>query len=338
MKLKSLLLGSAAVLVAVSGAQAADAIIVEAEPVEYVKVCDMYGAGYFYIPGSDTCLKFGGELRVQYTTAHDWRHESNISNHDANVRARLHVSAKNDTEYGVLASNFSFSGTATAFNTGTDHDVESATESNTTAVSLVDNAQISLAGFAMGYGKRFNGKAWTGGFDGSAGIYADYSVSAGDLALTFGIADTARSGAAGQPDIYARADYAAGDLALGGSVVYDTSADAIAYLIDASYSLSSVWDGASITAFYADGDETTATEDGSDYEGKYGHLYGVKLGYKLTDSITGFTRYNELETEEGGAWRSGLTWAVASGFKISGHYDKSSTGAGKVEINFTRSF
>ena len=52
MKLKTLLLGSAATLIAVSGAQAADAVVAEPEPVDYVKVCDMYGAGFFYIPGT----------------------------------------------------------------------------------------------------------------------------------------------------------------------------------------------------------------------------------------------------------------------------------------------
>ena len=63
MKLKSLLLGSAAALVAFSGARAADAVIAEPEPVEYVKVCDAYGAGYFYLPGTETCLKVGGFVR-----------------------------------------------------------------------------------------------------------------------------------------------------------------------------------------------------------------------------------------------------------------------------------
>ena len=47
MNIKSLLLGSAAALVAVTGARAADAVVVaEPEPVEYVKVCDAYGAGF----------------------------------------------------------------------------------------------------------------------------------------------------------------------------------------------------------------------------------------------------------------------------------------------------
>src|SRR5882672_11273129 len=64
MNIKSLLLGSAAALVAVSGARAADAVTVaEPEPAEYVKICDVYGSGYFYIPGTETCLRIGGYVR-----------------------------------------------------------------------------------------------------------------------------------------------------------------------------------------------------------------------------------------------------------------------------------
>src|SRR5436190_18317336 len=56
---KSLLLGTAAGLVAVAGAQAAD-MPVKAAPVQYVKICSLYGDGFYYIPGTDTCLKLGG--------------------------------------------------------------------------------------------------------------------------------------------------------------------------------------------------------------------------------------------------------------------------------------
>jgi len=64
MNIKSLLLGSAAALVAVSGARAADAVVApEPEPVEYVRVCDVYGAGFYYIPGTETCLKVSGYFR-----------------------------------------------------------------------------------------------------------------------------------------------------------------------------------------------------------------------------------------------------------------------------------
>ena len=58
---KSLLLGSAAGFVAIAGAQAAD-LPVKAKPVEYVKVCSVYGAGFFYVPGTDTCIKLGGYI------------------------------------------------------------------------------------------------------------------------------------------------------------------------------------------------------------------------------------------------------------------------------------
>lgn len=60
----SLLLTAAAGLVAVSGAQAAD-LPVKAKPVEYVKVCSLYGVGYYYIPGTDICMKLGGYVRWQ---------------------------------------------------------------------------------------------------------------------------------------------------------------------------------------------------------------------------------------------------------------------------------
>src|SRR6185312_7715160 len=64
MNIKSLLLGSAAALVAVSGARAADAVVVaEPEPMEYVRICDVYGAGFYYIPGTETCLRVGGYIR-----------------------------------------------------------------------------------------------------------------------------------------------------------------------------------------------------------------------------------------------------------------------------------
>ncbi len=61
---KSLILGSAAGLIAMSGAQAAD-LPVKAKAVEYVRICSLHGAGFFYIPGTDTCIKLGGYLRAE---------------------------------------------------------------------------------------------------------------------------------------------------------------------------------------------------------------------------------------------------------------------------------
>src|SRR3712207_4034370 len=64
---KSLLLGSAAGLTAVAGAQAPDLPVKKAAPaVEYVRVCTAYGVGFFYIPGTDTCLRVSGRTRAEY--------------------------------------------------------------------------------------------------------------------------------------------------------------------------------------------------------------------------------------------------------------------------------
>src|SRR5262245_37848451 len=63
---KSLILGSAAGILAMGGAQAAD-LPVKAKAVEYVKICSLYGAGFWYIPGTDTCMKIGGYVRIDTT-------------------------------------------------------------------------------------------------------------------------------------------------------------------------------------------------------------------------------------------------------------------------------
>ena len=63
---RTLILGSAAGLIAISGAQAAD-LPVKAKAVEYVRICSLYGAGFYYIPGTDTCIKIGGYLRADVT-------------------------------------------------------------------------------------------------------------------------------------------------------------------------------------------------------------------------------------------------------------------------------
>ncbi|KAA9386469.1 porin [Neorhizobium galegae] len=147
MNIKSLLLGSAAALAAVSGAQAADAIVAaEPEPMEYVRVCDAFGTGYFYIPGTETCLKIGGYVRfevgfgdgVNGLNGYDW---------DSYSRAQLDFTAKSDTELGTLTSVASVRFEA-------NQDVSYA--SNITAGSgdvndaYINEAYIQLGGFRVG--------------------------------------------------------------------------------------------------------------------------------------------------------------------------------------------
>lgn len=104
---KSLLLGTATGLVAVAGgAQAADLPSRKAVPVEYVRVCAAHGVGFFYIPGTDVCLRVGGRVRAEYMWA-----ETFSRNHDSigfRARGRLNVDARTATPWGTLRTFFRF--------------------------------------------------------------------------------------------------------------------------------------------------------------------------------------------------------------------------------------
>jgi len=91
MKLKTLFLGSAAVLAVGGVAQAADFTV--AEPVSYVKICDAFGTGYWYIPGTDTCIRIQGHVLV----------DVNIHENDSVVTNDQHSAAWDITSEGQLA-------------------------------------------------------------------------------------------------------------------------------------------------------------------------------------------------------------------------------------------
>ena len=113
--IRSLILGSAAGLIAMNGAQAAD-LPVKAKAVEYVRICSLYGAGFFYIPGTDTCIKLGGYLRAEtafnstnYSGAYSGQlgaHNRLSNYYSARSRQSLTVDTRTATEYGVVRTFF----------------------------------------------------------------------------------------------------------------------------------------------------------------------------------------------------------------------------------------
>ena len=151
MNIKSLLIGSAAALAAVSGAQAADAIVAaEPEPMEYVRVCDAFGTGYFYIPGTETCLQISGYVRFQVDFQDDV--VGNDAGYRVGTRGYLSFDAKSDTELGTLTGHI---------------DLQADSHQDT----FLDGAWIQLGGFKAGYfytewDKGINGEtdALDGGF------------------------------------------------------------------------------------------------------------------------------------------------------------------------------
>ncbi|SHO67056.1 Porin subfamily protein [Pseudoxanthobacter soli DSM 19599] len=112
MKIKGVVLGVAGAF-AVTGAQAADLPVAAApEPVDYVRVCDAFGTGFFYIPGTETCLKISGYLRAEYDvgiTQSDTASFGNLQYNDKDVngyrfraRGNVRFDTRTNTEFGLL--------------------------------------------------------------------------------------------------------------------------------------------------------------------------------------------------------------------------------------------
>ena len=109
--MKSVLLGSVAGLVAVVGAQAAD-LPVKAKPVQYVKICSLYGVGFYYIPGTDMCIKIGGWVRAEYAYGDNgsitwgWananRNDRTTNNSTWRSRGYITADARDQTAYGTV--------------------------------------------------------------------------------------------------------------------------------------------------------------------------------------------------------------------------------------------
>jgi len=97
---KIMMLAGAAGIATVGGAQAADLPSRKAAPVEYVRVCSTYGAGFFYIPGTETCIRIGGRARYEY----EYREAYARDNNQTGSRAvgRIFLDARTATEYGLL--------------------------------------------------------------------------------------------------------------------------------------------------------------------------------------------------------------------------------------------
>ncbi|MBS1165606.1 MAG: omp2b [Proteobacteria bacterium] len=108
MNLKSILFGTAAGLMVATGAYAAD-LPGDAAPaaVDYVKVCDAYGAGFFYIPGTETCLRLKGRVRSS-VTYHNYGGSANTSVDNVAFRADAKVGfdARTASDLGTVRSYF----------------------------------------------------------------------------------------------------------------------------------------------------------------------------------------------------------------------------------------
>src|SRR5579883_1306577 len=175
MLIKSILLGSAAGIVAAAAAQAADLPTRKAAPAEFVKVCNVGGMAGFVLPGSDTCFKISGYITGQIEAgnlrqAYAWafapgaaavglgpatfnRHEFGWT-----TRANIDFDARQDTAYGVLRGYAEIQ-----FENGNGFD-------NTGTGAYINRAYVQWAGLTAGKANSFF--SFFGGGEGWANLFS----------------------------------------------------------------------------------------------------------------------------------------------------------------------
>lgn len=330
MKLKSFLLGSAAAMMAASTASAAD-VIVEDEAVEYVRVCEAFGTGYFFIPGTETCIKFDGELRMEYGffDNNDVNDSNGLQsgveeNGDILWRGRFRVRTAQETDLGTIT-------TESRFESGTSSEPNE--NFNPTALETM---VIGIDGFSTGFQDYYwarNGVYGLAGaiLDGNYGfdesLFAEYTYEVAGFAITAGVEQVANSvlaeyGNVPTPNkdpgenvnLYAGANYGGTFGFVSGTFAYDFVQEA--YAVSLSANLKPI-EGAVLEGFFNFGDEdsiymvqsrTLGLRANNDY------AWGVSAQYTFAD-VTPYILYTDSEAGEdyislGAYWKpsgTGLT-------------------------------
>jgi hypothetical protein len=160
MTTKSVLFSTCAIFVTAGIAQAADLPMTKGEAVEYVKVCSEFGPGFFYIPGTDTCIQIGGSMRALYgynnipkgsysaSPGKAGQHGSarQVDQTAFQGRFQLNIDVRTQTEFGVLRSFLSLDA-----NTGHSGTQTRPFGSVAGSVVPVDKAFIQFGGLTAGY-------------------------------------------------------------------------------------------------------------------------------------------------------------------------------------------
>jgi len=234
MSTKILLVGCVGGLIALSGAQAAD-LPVKAQPIQYVKICSLYGVGFYYIPGTDMCIKVGGYVRVQaewgsnngftagstnpgdfgISTITNGRFDRTSDNLNMTGRGVLTVDARNQSEYGTVRGYLRFGGQTTGSG-----------ENNSTF--FVERAFIQFAGLTAGRAQSFfdtftNTERFTYFDAKTSGDTYNYGVDLFAYTFRFGSGLSATVSAETQRHPVGVVDGAGGGFGTNGSVAVDTA-------------------------------------------------------------------------------------------------------------------
>ncbi|HHZ10056.1 MAG TPA: porin [Rhizobiales bacterium] len=349
MNIKSLLLGSAAALVAVSGARAADAVVVaEPEPVEYVRVCDVYGAGFFYIPGTENCLQIGGYVRYQMNYNNlDWT-ETDVGPHSYRfwklARFAPTFDVRSETEWGTLRAfaevefdwnSYTWSardvGTGAAQSTNLNHAFIELTGAGTLRLGKGDTPYARF----LGYGNQFGPFVGSYGFRNSGEVSYTFHGGNGFSAV---IAAIESSTGLFEPAVEVGARISQGWGTVGAMVAYDTPANAWSAKGVARVKMDAF--SAGVHVFYSNA--ANAYTVGNSELSVLGHArVDLSNTFAVAASVQWFDR--DLATSGGTADRfqytGAIDWRPVAGLRIRPEVSYT-TGTKAVEaaIRFDRSF
>lgn len=348
MNFKTLLLGSAAAL-AVTGVQAAD-MPMTPDPVDYVRVCDAFGSGYWYIPGTETCIKLGGRARfevllheeqavgadalgwessyvsvyVSSTAAPAYGSISSYGSYSAHSASwqfksngMLSTSVKSMTEYGVLNGYIELS-----FNSDND-------DSSTDMVK-VDHVFLELGHVLMGHTDSTFNYGGGFGFDGSnhGNTETDQirlSWAMNGFGLMLGLEDprdrwSSSIGNYDMPDIVGAitADHGSWDAKLSAGYASGSWGDAWAVQLGATFNLDSLHAGDQLRLKVGYGDSDSWIDNaflGTDGGGTAVYFL-ASFKHMWSDTLSSaFTySYSDSDYSEENQFAANLVWSPVTGF------------------------
>ncbi|MEM9331022.1 MAG: porin [Pseudomonadota bacterium] len=315
---------------------AAENIGISPEPANFVRICDAYGTGFFFIPGTETCMRFSGFIRSSYEKVNidgtfDGQPGNTLGLSGWTNRARLNIDTRNETDFGTLRALFRLEGGD--FNTDVNVDM--------------DVALISLAGFRAGFTgiNYWNSNADWANFSGigTVGIsdegflsfddatIFDYTFMIQDLAITIGVEDprldlssltigaggggneTNNGTTAGEVNFYAGFNYESDFGAFYFTAVHDSLAtenlDPLAnpsnaeggwaYRANVTVNLDTLISGGKLVGQYSyDGKFRTAyvTTDGVTYDPEA--IWAVAFEADLSDELQFVAQYSHVKSDE----------------------------------------
>ncbi|MEO3998618.1 porin [Mesorhizobium sp. CAU 1732] len=346
MNIKSLLLGSAAALVAATGARAADAIVIaEPEPMEYVRICDMYGAGFFYIPGTENCLKIGGYIRYQMNYNEDGAGADSYS-FTKQARFAPTFDVRTETEWGTLRGfaeiRFNwFSGLVPSTVTEVNHAfIELQQAMGTFRIGKGDTPYARF----LGYGSPF------GPFDGSYGFNnsgeISYTFNGGNgFSAVIAAVEIANSNKF-DVGVEGGVNFTQGWGSVGAMAGYDTFTEewGAKAVVNATFGLFSV--GAH--AYYSSGDSIYAIDNPFGGVSEISVLAYAKANVNEKLAVAAAVQWFDDENAFDDTWQltGGLDWRPVSGLRIRPEiqYTKTDAPAGfddsnwRAALRFDRSF